>query len=230
MLSVYVGIIFLLLPGSSVGWGAADPWSGWEPTVEKDGVKIFRKHISNSSLLAFGGEGIVDAPVVRVATAIFDTTRSPEWIEDLEESRILRWISPLEYVEYNHVGTPFVLKDREFVSIVRIELNPDRTGISFSYQAAADGELPPSRWVRGDITGTRFVLSPLDGGRKTHVHGEIHADPRGSVPKWIVNLFQKSWPVVTFQNLRKHVAKPDVQNSPKMVELLQPVALKESKN
>ncbi len=43
---------------------------------------------------------------------------------------------------------------------------------------------------------------------------EIHADPKGSVPKWLVNLFQKGWPRNTIEGIRKQAAKADVKEHP----------------
>ena len=57
----------------------------------KDGIRVYKREVPGSALLAFKGEGTVDAPIEKVATIIYDTTRATEWIADLKESRILRW-------------------------------------------------------------------------------------------------------------------------------------------
>jgi hypothetical protein len=49
---------------------------------------------------------------------------------------------------------------------------------------------------------------------------EVLADPKGSVAKWIVNLFQKSWPRKTIASLRRQVAKKDIVDQPRLKELL----------
>ena len=54
----------------------------------------------------------------------------------------------------------------------------------------------------------------VEGGQKTLVVTEIHADPKGSLPTWVVNMFQKDWPVKTIRNLRAQVAKGDIKESP----------------
>ena len=70
---------------------------------------------ARDQLIAFKGEGVIDAPTLRVASIIVDTSRATEWVESLVEARTLRQISETEYIEYDHVGTPFVMKDRDFV-------------------------------------------------------------------------------------------------------------------
>lgn len=189
--------------------------SDWELVRSEEGVRVYRREVPGSSLLAFKGDGIVNAPIAKVATVIFDTTRAHEWIEDLESSKIIRWVSKNEFVEYDHIGTPFILKDRDFLSLVSMKLDPEQGKISFHYRSTEDPAVPPTKYIRGELMGTNFVLTSVDGGKGTHIHGEIHADPKGSVPKWLVNHFQKNWPVITLKNLRRQVAKPDVQADPR---------------
>src|SRR5690349_8969755 len=57
----------------------------WEKIREQDGITVFRREVPGSPVLAFKGEGVVPAPIEKVATIIFDTTRAPEWVVDLAE-------------------------------------------------------------------------------------------------------------------------------------------------
>jgi hypothetical protein len=45
-------------------------------------------------------------------------------------------------------------------------------------------------------------------------------DPRGSVPKFLVNMVQKSWPHKTITSLRKQVAKPDIKDEKLVIDRL----------
>jgi hypothetical protein len=49
---------------------------------------------------------------------------------------------------------------------------------------------------------------------------EVMVDPRGSVPTFLVNMVQRSWPFQTLTALRKQVAKPDIKDDPRVVERL----------
>ena len=37
--------------------------------------------------------------------------------------------------------------------------------------------------------------------------GSFPPSPRGSVPKWIVNMFQRAWPKDTFKGIKKQLEK-----------------------
>jgi hypothetical protein len=78
-------------------------------------------------------------------------------------------------------------------------------------KSTTDPLAPPTDYVRGEIMQSYFILTSLEHGTKTHISVEVHADPKGSVAKWIVNMFQKSWPHNTISRLRAQVAKPDIK-------------------
>ena len=94
------------------------------------------------------------------------------------------------------------------------------SSVTPGFVSVLEAGIPPGRYVRGDLMNTTFILTSLENGARTHVIGEVHADPMGSVPKWIVNFFQKDWPIDTLQGLRKQVAKPDVKTDPRFLKLL----------
>lgn len=191
----------------------ADDWKQTDHT--DDGITVFKKDVAGSDVVAFRGHGVVDAAISLVTTIIFDTSRGTEWIEDLGESKILRWLNPSEFIEYDHIETPFVMKDRDFVTHVTMSPDPSKSKILISYQSADDPSSPRTSYVRGDMIHANFVLISTENGSKTDVDADIHCDPKGSVPKWIVNFFQSDWPVTTFRNLRKQAKKPDVRVDPR---------------
>lgn len=195
----------------------------WKLSTEKAGIRIFTAEREGDPILYLKGIADLQAPFTKVASVILNPPRAPEWIADLEESKILQWTQEhREYIEYNHIGTPFILKDREFVSVVRItagkEPLDDPTGqktqamIRIDYSdvpASLAGLAPETDRVRGSLGGTYFILRD-HGENASQIEGVLHCDPKGSVPKWIVNWFQKSWPLNTFRGIQRQLKKPDV--------------------
>jgi len=183
----------------------ASEWQAVENT--SDGIQIFKRELPGSSLIAFRGIGVVDAPLPLVATIIFDTDRGPEWIEDLLESRIIHWIDKDEFVEYDRVGMPFIVKDRDFVSKIKMSVSLPKKEMIFHYQPTFDSTAPQTDYVRGELIDTTYILSSIEGDRKTRVVADFVCDPKGLIPKWLINFFQKDWPKTTFRNLRKETLK-----------------------
>lgn len=187
----------------------------WEKLGYEDGITVYRKEVPGSPILAFKGTGVINAPIAKVANILLDTQRAPEWADSLAESKVIKWISkPLEYVEYNHVDTPFLMKDRDFVSLVKVEPDPALGTLAIHYEADDTAVKPVEGTIRGDLSRTSFLLTSVESGARTWLEAQVYCDPKGSVPKWIVNFFQKSWPHNTIQSIRLQAAKVDVAEHP----------------
>ena len=194
---------------------AAEP--AWERIREVDGIVVDRREVAGSPLIAFRGEGVVAAPLLRVAAVLVDVSRSPEWVDSVIEARELRRIDATTSVNYSHVKTPPLVSDRDFVLRGTLEVSPGR--IVIRIKSVEDDAMPPGRFVRGEVHDSSFVLQRESDGA-TRVTAEIHADPKGALPTWLVNVFQRSWAVKTIRALRTQVRKPDVVDPAWLAELV----------
>jgi hypothetical protein len=192
----------------------------WTLMGRRDGIEVYRREVPGSPLVVFKGEGTIDAPLWKVASILLDTKRAPEWEDSLKESRVVKRLGPTEYEEYNHLGMPLILKDREFLSKVVIGIHPDQKTFSLAYAPANDRDALHSHYVRGEIEYGLFEVTSLEPGRRSTLRAEIQCDPKGAIPSWVVNFFQKSWPLNTFQGIRTQAAKPDVTMPPDFKDVL----------
>jgi hypothetical protein len=196
------------------------PPVAWEKIDDDDGIAVYRREVPGSPVIAFKGEGVINASILRVSSILVDTTRATEWVESLVEARTLRQVSEIEYIEYDHVGTPFVMKDRDFVLDCKLELEPASKKATLKFHSVTDPLGPTTSYVRGELISSGFALTALEHGAKTHIVAEVHCDPKGSVAKWIVNWFQKSWPHSTIMRLRAQAAKPDIVDNPRLKQVM----------
>lgn len=206
----------------------------WQKSCETDGLTIYWSKVEGSQVIAFKGDGIVDEPIEKVASVIVDTTRGTEWIDSLVASKVVRNLNPTEFIEYDHVGIPFpfdtVMSDRDFVSHVTTDYDPQTRWLTVSYLPAEDDQAPVlKKYTRGVMTCV-FKLVPMSMPGQTYLDAEVHCDPKGGVPKWLVNFFQQGWPETTFQNLRREVKKPDITVVPMIADLMKKPAVKLTKN
>ena len=194
----------------------------WELRSDDDDLLVHSKEVPGSDVIAFRGEGIIEAPLAKVAQIMMDTPRKLEWVAKIEESKNVREIGPLERIEYNATYSGFFLvRNRDFVFHAKGEVDCKNQKLTFRLKSVEDPAMPESDHVRGTLNNSEYRFKAIDGGKKTHMIVEIHADPKGSVPKWLVNLFQKGWPRTTIENIRKQAAKPDVIENSEVKAALQ---------
>jgi hypothetical protein len=187
---------------------SASEWQSVDNTT--DGIQIFRKEGSSSGLIAFRGIGVVEAPLPLVATVIFDTDRRREWVEGLVDSRILRWEDKDNFIEYDHIEMPFFMTERDFISKITMSVDLPKKQMVFHYQSSDDPSAPRTDYIRGEVIDMTFILSSIDNDTKTSIDAAFLCDPKGWIPKWLVNFFLEDWPKRTFRNLRKEVLKSDL--------------------
>jgi len=202
-----IGLSFALLTLLAFP-GHASEWLPFDNT--DDGIEIFRKEENAGGLIAFRGIGVVEAPLPLVATVIFDTDRRREWVEGLVGSRILRWEDRDNFIEYDHIEMPFFMSERDFVSKIKMSFDLSKKQMVFQYRSADDPTAPRTDYIRGEVVDMTFILSSIDNDRATRIDAAFLADPKGWIPKWLVNYFLEDWPKKTFRNLRKEVLKPDI--------------------
>jgi START domain-containing protein len=194
---------------------AAEPPAptAWQTVRSEKGIIVSKKDVPGSSLMAFRGEGDIDAPILAVGSVLIDDTQTKEWVDNVVEVRVLRRISDVEQVTYLHIATPFVMSDRD--SVMRAQVTVDAASKSLVLRAVSvdDPLAPKTGRVRVQVDASSFTLTSVDGGKRTHVVAEVHCDPRGNVPGWVVNTFQKSWGFNTLENLRKQVRKSRPNNA-----------------
>jgi hypothetical protein len=67
--------------------------------------------------------------------------------------------------------------------------------------------------VRANLIRSKYELIPK-GKQQTIVIVEIHTDPKGLIPTWLVNAIQKGWPRKTLVALGKQVKNSYVKRAP----------------
>lgn len=217
-------MLCLTLSSSALLMPSAFADESWERIGEENGLLLFKKDVPGSSAVAFRGEGIVEAPILRVASILLNHEKAPEWVERLAEIRTLKRLSASDLIEYSHIETPIVLKDRDFLCKVHLELQADKKTFVIHSSSTQEYSFENKKYVRAQLLYSTFTLTSTDGGRKTHLTAELHADPKGSVPKWIVNFFQKSWPRKAFEGVRKQAENPKFPVPVEFKEVLQKLA------
>ena len=216
--------LLLLVVGAGVAAAESAPQlaldaPGWELTRDEDGIRSYKRVVTGSPLLAFRGEAVIKAPITRVLSVALDTERVGEWIPGVAESTVVRWIKePVEYVQYSRFDAPWPVRDRIFLSRVVMAVDPHTYTTEIRYHNIPE-TLDRDRGIQGYTGGSYYILRPFDQGRSTYFVGVSVADPRGSVPAWLVNWMGASWAHRTLRLLARQVAKPDVSDLP-MIEPL----------
>lgn len=178
----------------------------WRLESSSDGIAIYSSSVPGISVVPFKATMTIPGTIEEVSMVLEDIPRRREWIRNFGRSVLLERTNDYDQIEYLHVDVPWPGRDRSALIRVRISVSEDRTratiaGVSVGSHPA--DTLPV--FVRSTIYASSFQMTQL----RDHVEvvALIFVDPRGSIPKWIVNFFTRRVAHGTLNGLRRQVAK-----------------------
>ena len=198
--------------GALATWNAEAQAAGWEQIDDDQGIVVFKKDLPSTPLHAFRGRGLIEAPMGKLIWVMGDNSHRTEWVDRLKKSVILEQEDAYSSIVYQQFSTPALVAERDFVYRARASSRPDGSAI-LEIASVAHAKAPPTVGVRGELRDTSYVFTPK-GPNSTLVEVSVVTDPKGSLPKWVVNMIQKSWPMNTLTSLREQVKKPFVGTMP----------------
>jgi len=182
----------------------------WELIQEEDNIKVYKRDMPNSKVVAFKGETIFKEPIRKIYWVIQDAEHEKDWNSMLMDFKILEQPNKQERTQYQSFDLPWPITDRDFVYHAKEEYNKETGVLKLVLYSVEHPKAPKTIGVRGTMHESKWVLTPM-GEKKTHISVEIYSDPNGLVPKWLVNFVQKSWPHETLTALKKQLKKDFVQ-------------------
>ena len=198
MLNLCVGCSFVLASSQE---GKIELDSVWQKIEDENGVLVYSHEIDGSDLIKVKTEVIIDANMEKIKSILDDVSHRKDWVPYLVESRVLKKYSEDEKLEYSFFVAPWPASDRDFVYCRRL-LHKDNTKIIFT-MTSKQSELMPKQdgVVRADLIESQYTLTALSS-KQTKVELIFHADPKGWLPNWIVNIIQQALPFMMLQNLK----------------------------
>jgi hypothetical protein len=185
----------------------------WKKLSDESGIRTYQERHSAQDVVAFRGETTIPTSLTRIAAVLKDESLRKEWIDSLDEEKILSVTNELEQVEYNHSKVPWPFHDRDFVYQVKVKVNRELPRSIVISMTSTKSPLQPERYgiVRGEILHSFYYMKEIPGSEpKTEVLIEMALDPKGAIPMWMVNLTQKKWPHNTLLALKKLSIRPDL--------------------
>jgi hypothetical protein len=198
---IVLALALALLPVAAPGARAAADW-----TLRRDseGIRVWTRPVEGSAYQEFRGAMEVRAPMARAVAWIGDAPRMPDWFFRCTEAGLIERLSPTEGYSYVVLDLPWPLAERESVTHWRIA---DAAGGATEVRLEnAPDRLPPHAGrVRVPHAGGAWELTPRGDGR-IEVALQMHFEPGGRLPGWIVNTVVVDMPYWTLFNLRKLLA------------------------
>jgi hypothetical protein len=178
----------------------------WHLESSSDGITLFGSSIPGIGVVPLKAVMTIPGTIEEVSLVLEDISRRGEWISNFGESVLLARANDYDQTEYLRVAMPWPAKDRSALVRARITVSDDlkrATIAAESIDSFPRDTLPVL--VRSRIYASTFQMKQV--GDHVEVVALVFIDPRGSIPKWIVNYFTRRVSRATLGGLRRQVAR-----------------------
>ncbi|MFK8056357.1 MAG: START domain-containing protein [Saprospiraceae bacterium] len=175
-----------------------------EWTLKKTGKKmwVYTRDRAGSEIKEVRLIMEVDASITAINAVLNDASRQPEWVFHCTSAKDLGGKVDTGWYYYSRIALPWPMDDRDVIAKVIGQQDGDvyrsKSIAAPTFQPEVEGCV---RITDFDVT-TAYEALP-DGSTK--ITYEVHSEPAGAVPSWLVNLFIEKGPVETMTKLRKIV-------------------------
>jgi hypothetical protein len=182
----------LLSGGPAVAGGTMPPGgtmqsqSGWELKRDRDGVVIYTRESPDSPLKEYRASAVYDCSLKEVYDIAMDLESRPDWVINCTGLEIIDTVDgKIRY--HTSYDIPWPMQDRDLV--VELEKKEYTPAYAHLLTRSIDLEYPLKKGVvRMPRYREEVFYEKIDEGH-TRFRVEGFADPGGSVPAWVVNMF-----------------------------------------
>lgn len=173
----------------------------WQEVRNSEGIQIYTAKAVDTPIIKVKAVALIDASLNRVLAILDDETQYPKWVPYLSEAKLLQTVSTTEKLVYNLFDAPWPASNRDFVYRVVVSSQTENT-LSYVMQSEPNSLMPEQKGVvRASLLESVYSLTSVSDNQ-TRVELVFHADPRGHLPIWVVNIVHRSFPYGAIKGLR----------------------------
>ena len=180
----------------------------WRQYYSLDGLKVYVRKRKGPVDVRVVGE--IDISVPELMSILRDAKSAPSWVPDMLTKKVLSNIGDGEAITYSITDMPWPLYDRFTVLHNKLYLDK-KSKILYVSAHSVDAPLSPNNtkgMVRAYVKESYMAFVPI-AKQRSYIDFMVSADPKGAIPTWVVNYYQKKWPISFLKALERYGQKYD---------------------
>jgi START domain-containing protein len=173
----------------------------WELIDDENNIQVYILTTKFTQIVKAKTTTVVKSPMQKVKSILDDIEHRHEWIPFLEVSTALTNYKNNKRIEYSHFYGPWPTTDRDFVYEIELVTQTDNQ-LVYKMVSVKSNLMPENNdKIRADLFETRYTLTAIDKDT-TAIELIYHADPKGWLPNWVINIMQRILPYRILNNLK----------------------------
>jgi len=176
----------------------------WQQITNDKGIQVYTIDIPNTDIVKAKAITEIKSPLIRIRQELDDIDSRHEWVPFLKQSKLIIVNSATKRLEYSLFSAPWPASNRDFVYSLELVKETSNQLVYKMYSVNTDEMSENESFIRGEIFESIYTLTMVNENL-TRVELSYHADPKGWLPSWIVNIIQRIFPYKILNNLRKRI-------------------------
>jgi hypothetical protein len=178
----------------------------WELKKEKEGIKVYTRNSLNSSFKDIRVEADLQGTIGAIRALLVDFEKYPRWAYATKNSEMVMQINRNQFIYYLEVSAPWPVTNRYLYANISVVHDSLRHNLKVISESINDYQPSVEKLVRVARSKGVWNVTTLSD-KMIHIEYLLEADPGGSVPAWVLNLFATKAPMATFEELKNILAQ-----------------------
>jgi len=186
--------------------------SSWELAKKQDGVTVYTRSVKGSNFKEYKAVTDIKTSLPSLVAVVEDVAAYPSWIHTCKEGKLLKRINEKETYNYTINEAPWPVRDRDAAVHNKISQNPEDRVVTIEIRGIPQYVPEKTRLQRVNKIDGFWRFTPL-GGDMVEVLYQVHSEPGGNLPSWLVNSIVVSQPFYTLVKMKKMITRPKYRNA-----------------
>ena len=178
----------------------------WKQERDENGIKVFSSDIVNADYKAVKVECTFHGTYSKLISIVSNVSHNNEWVYNSKKNHVLRKNNSRDFIYYTETRFPWPMSNRDVVIHLRIQTDslPKFLIISGTGEPNFIPEILSKVRVPHYLAKWKVTMPAPQTIRISYV---LEADPGGSIPTWLANIFIDKGPYETFKKLSVMLVK-----------------------
>jgi hypothetical protein len=172
----------------------------WKLSKDKDGIRVYESDVPKSNFKSIKVECTLEGSYEKLMAVLSDFGHQKDWVYNNKTSYLLKRVNPYEYYYYAETYLPWPMSNRD--AAIHLKMTRDSLNRFLKITAVSVPDFVPQksgkiRVPRTDISW--YVTMPTE--RTISIVYIFDAEPGGTLPAWLVNMFADKGPYQSFKKL-----------------------------
>ncbi len=179
----------------------------WKLSKNEGGIKVYLSEVKHSKFKNIKVECTLEGSYDKLMAILNDVTNQKNWVYNNISSSILQRISSNEFYYYSKTYLPWPMTNRD--AVIHLKMNKDSLNrfLTISAVSVPGYAVEKKGLVRVPRSHVSWYVT-MPSAKTISIVYIFDAEPGGSLPAWVVNMFTDKGPYESFKKLAELLRRP----------------------